>query len=120
MPNINAALGCAQMEQLDFILSNKRETALKYKEYFKNNTDIHFFEEPKNCNVNYWLNAIILKDRNTRESFLKYTNEHGIMTRPIWTLMTKLEMFKDCQTDALENTIWFEDRVVNIPSGVRK
>lgn len=119
MPNINAALGCAQMEQLDFILKNKRETALKYKEYFKNNTDIQFFEEPKNCKVNYWLNAVVLKDRATREEFLKYTNANGVMTRPIWALMNKLEMFKDCQTDSLENTIWFEDRVVNIPSSVR-
>lgn len=119
MPNINAALGCAQLEQLDFILKNKRETALKYKEYFKNETDMQFFEEPKDCKVNYWLNAVILRDRKTREDFLKYTNENGVMTRPIWALMNKLEMFKDCQTDSLENTIWFEDRVVNIPSSVR-
>lgn len=119
MPNINAALGCAQLEQLNFILKNKRETALEYKEYFKNNSDIQFFEEPKDCTANYWLNAVILKDREARENFLKETNENGVMTRPIWALMNKLEMFKDCQTDNLENTIWFEDRVVNIPSSVR-
>nr|MBP7473393.1 LegC family aminotransferase [Prevotella sp.] len=119
MPNINAALGCAQLEQLDFILKNKRETALKYKEYFKDNHEIDFFEEPKDCKVNYWLNAVILKDRGARDEFLKYTNDNGVMTRPIWALMNKLDMFRNCQTDSLENTMWFEDRVVNIPSSVR-
>ncbi len=119
MPNINAALGCAQLEQLDFILKNKRETALKYREYFKGSHEIDFFEEPKDSKANYWLNAIILKDRGARDEFLKCTNDNGVMTRPIWALMNKLDMFKNCQTDSLENTTWFEDRVVNIPSSVR-
>lgn len=119
MPNINAALGCAQMENLDMILENKREIARIYKTYFTNNSDIDFFEEPKDCISNYWLNAVILKDKDSRNKFLEFTNDNGIMTRPIWTLMNKLEMFKDCQTDDLTNTCWLEDRIVNIPSGVR-
>lgn len=119
MPNINAALGCAQMENLDNILKNKRETAEKYKEYFKTSEDITFFEAPENSEANYWLNAILLKNRDARDAFLEYTNKNGVMTRPIWMLMNKLHMFKDCETDDLANTIWFEERVVNIPSSVR-
>lgn len=119
MPNINAAMGCAQMEELDRILENKRETAGKYKEYFKGFSDVSFFQEPDNCRSNYWLNAIVLNDKATRDSFLKYSNEAGVMTRPIWGLMNKLPMFKACQTDELKNTRWFEGRVVNIPSSVR-
>lgn len=119
MPNINAALGCAQMEQLDDFLKNKRETARKYKLFFEKYTDIEFFNEPENCQSNYWLNAAILKDKQSQLDFLQYTNNHGVMTRPIWELMNRLPMFKDCQTDGLENTEWFADRVVNIPSSVR-
>lgn len=119
MPNINAALGCAQMEQLSGFLENKRKTAGKYKLFFEKHTDIEFFNEPENCQSNYWLNAVILKDKQSQLNFLQYTNGHGIMTRPIWELMNKLPMFKDCQTDGLKNTEWFADRVVNIPSSVR-
>lgn len=119
MPNINAALGCAQMENLDKILENKRDTAEKYKVFFAEIDDIEFFSEPKDCKSNFWLNVILFKDKNTQQEFLQYSNDHGIMTRPVWCLMNKLQMFKDCQTDELENSIWFEDRVVNIPSSVR-
>ncbi len=119
MPNVNAALGCAQMENLDLILANKYETAQKYKEYFKNDKNMIFFKEPENAKSNYWLNAVLLKDKESQIQFLEYTNDHGVMTRPIWALMNKLQMFKDCQTDDLTNTRWFEERVVNIPSSVR-
>ena len=115
MPNINAALAVAQLEQLDEFIKNKRSLANKYNEFFKSE-EINFFVEPENSKSNYWLNAVILKDRNERDKFLKYTNENGVMTRPIWTLMNKLEMFNNCQTDDLENALWLEDRVVNIPS----
>ncbi len=120
MPNINAALGCAQMEQLDEILKNKRETAEKYREFFKNLPEIEFFSEPENCQSNYWLNAIILKDKEQQQKFLHYTNEIGVMTRPIWELMNNLPMFSHCQTDSLENSKWFADRVVNLPSSYRE
>lgn len=118
MPNINAALGCAQMEHLEEFVLNKRKTAAKYTEYFKNIEDIDFFTEPSNCRSNYWLNSVILKDKKSQLEFLQLTNDNGVMTRPIWELMNHLPMFEYCQNDGLENSIWFADRVVNIPSSV--
>lgn len=119
MPNINAALGCAQLEQLDKFVASKREVAREYAAFFRNLDGIDFFEEPEDCFSNYWLNVVIMQDRNAQLEFLEYTNNHGIMTRPVWELMNRLTMFKDCEHDGLENTIWFADRVVNIPSSVR-
>ena len=119
MPNVNAAIGCAQIEKIEHILSNKRETSTSYLNFFEGQEDIEFFKEPKDCQSNYWLNVILLKDKNAQQEFLQFSNDHGVMTRPIWQLMNKLPMFSDCQADELENTKWFEDRVVNIPSSVR-
>lgn len=119
MPNINAALGCAQMENLESFIINKRETAEVYNQFFSSVSEIEFFNEPDNSRSNYWLNAIVLSDRQTQQNFLQYTNDNGVMTRPVWQLMSRLEMFKHCETDGLENTLWFEERVVNIPSSVR-
>ena len=119
MPNINAALGCAQMEHLEEFVLNKRETAVQYAEFFKNVKDVEFFAEPADCRSNYWLNAVILKDKQTQLEFLQQTNGNGVMTRPIWELMNRLPMFEHCQNDGLGNTIWFADRVVNIPSSVK-
>ena len=119
MPNINAALGCAQLEHLDEYIADKRATAAAYAEYFKNVDCMDFFTEPKNCFSNYWLNVVILPDHDKQLEFLQETNDNGVMTRPIWELMTRLPMFEHCQHDSLENTIWFADRVVNIPSSVR-
>lgn len=119
MPNINAALGCAQMEHLEEFVLNKRKTAAKYAEYFKNIEDIDFFTEPSDCRSNYWLNVVILKDKQSQFEFLQQTNDNGVMTRPIWELMNRLPMFEHCQNDGLENSIWFADRVVNIPSSIR-
>ena len=119
MPNINAALGCAQLEHLDEFIEDKRETAKAYTEYFKDKEDISFFTEPENCFSNYWLNVVILPDRDAQQLFLQETNDNGVMTRPIWELMNRLPMFEHCQHDSLKNTIWFADRVVNIPSSVR-
>ncbi len=119
MTNVNAAIGAAQMEYLNGILANKKETAEKYRKFFVD-SEMKFFREPENSVSNYWLNTIILKDRNERDAFLKYTNNSGVNTRPIWRLMNKLEMYKNCQTGSLDNAYWLEDRVVNIPSGYRK
>ena len=119
MPNINAALGCAQLENLDRYIENKRETAQIYTNFFKNIPDITFFTEPENCRSNYWLNVIILKDKIAQQEFLEYTNDHGVMTRPVWELMNRLDMFKHCESDGLKNTEWLADRIVNIPSSVR-
>ena len=119
MPNINAALGCAQLENLDKYIADKRMTAAAYSEFFRKIDNIQFFTEPEHCFSNYWLNAVILKDHEAQQAFLQYTNDHGVMTRPIWELMVRLPMFEHCQHDSLENTIFFADRVVNIPSSVR-
>lgn len=119
MPNINAAIGCAQMEHLENFIINKRETAAKYAEFFKDMDEIEFFKEPAECRSNYWLNAVILKDKEAQLDFLQQTNDNGVMTRPIWELMNRLPMFENSQNDGLKNTIWFADRVVNIPSSVR-
>lgn len=119
MPNINAALGCAQMEHLEEYVANKRATAEQYKEYFAHVDGVEFFVEPGNCRSNYWLNVVLLPNREAQQEFLQYTNDHGVMTRPIWELMNRLPMFENCETDGLKNTIMFADRVVNIPSSVR-
>ena len=119
MPNINAALGCAQLETLDKFIESKRQLALEYAEYFKNIEDIQFFTEPKDTFSNYWLQAVILKDKDAQQAFLQQANDNGVMTRPIWELMNRLPMFEHCENDGLKNTRWFADRVVNIPSSVR-
>ena len=118
LPNLNAALGCAQMENLKVVLDKKREISKKYEEFFKNFKDIKFVKEPKNTLSNYWLNAIIFENKNKRDKFLKDSNNNSIMTRPIWRLMNKLEMFQDAQCTNLDNALWLEDRVVNLPSGL--
>ena len=118
LPNINAALLVAQLESLDSFLQSKRELAQSYKEFFvKQNID--FIEEPKESQSNYWLQAVLLKDKQQRDEFLEFTNKNGVMTRPIWRLMNELEMFKDCQSTELKNAKYLEERVVNIPSSVR-
>tara|TARA_Y100000768_G_C23988007_1_gene690192 strand:- start:3188 stop:4327 length:1140 start_codon:yes stop_codon:yes gene_type:complete len=115
MPNINAALLVAQLEKLNDFVKNKRNLANKYKSFF-NDTDYVFFKELKNSKSNYWLNSIILKDKHQKDKFLEYTNSKGVMTRPIWTLMNNLPMFKKAQCHNLKNSKWLDERVVNIPS----
>ncbi len=117
LPNLNAALGVAQLENLPMFLEKKKELAEKYTAFFKD-TGVDFFEYQLKGRPNFWLNAIILRDFEEREKFLRYTNDKGIMTRPIWKLTHKLEMFKDCYHDDLTNSEWLEERVVNIPSSV--
>ena len=120
MPNINAALGCAQLEHLDEFIADKRATATAYAEFFQNaEAGIQFFREPEHAFSNYWLNAVILPDHDAQLRFLQETNDNGVMTRPIWELMNRLPMFENCQHDNLKNSIWLADRVVNIPSSVR-
>ena len=118
MPNINAALGCAQLENIDKILQNKRNTAMKYKAFFEG-SNIKFFDEPINCKSNFWLNAILLPNRKEQIKFLEKTNDAGVQTRPIWELMNRLVMFKNCQQGDLSNSEMFAGSVVNIPSGYR-
>lgn len=119
MPNINAAIGCAQLEHIEEYVEDKRKTAAQYAEFFKDMEDIKFFSEPENTRSNYWLNVVILKDKVAQLEFLQYTNDNGVMTRPVWELMSRLPMFEHCENDGLKNTIWLADRIVNIPSSVR-
>jgi perosamine synthetase len=117
MPNINAALALAQLENLTPFIARKRALAQIYKSYF-DTSNFKLITEPEYSHSNYWLQAIVLKDRNERDAFLAYSNENGVMTRPIWNLINKSPMFKNCQAGPLENAQWLEDRVVNIPSSV--
>ena len=116
MPNLNAALLVAQLEQLDVFINLKRKLAYKYEEFFKLIDGFDFIKEPKNSKSNYWLQSIIVKDREKRDDFLEFTNKNGVMTRPVWSLMNKLDMFKGCQCEDLNNSTYLEQRVVNIPS----
>jgi len=117
MPNLNAALLVAQLESLDNFIDKKRKLADMYGEFFKG-IDCKFVKESAESSSNYWLNAIILNDKQQRDIFLNESNSQGVMTRPIWTLMNKLPMLKDAQCGDLTNSEWLEDRVVNIPSSV--
>lgn len=118
MPNVNAALGCAQFENLERVLKNKIETAGKYAEFFETQR-IPFIKEPAGARSNYWLNAILLKDRKERDEFLAFTAERKIFARPSWRQMNLLPMFSDCQTGSLTVTNEICDRLVNIPSSYR-
>ena len=117
MPNLNAALILAQLEQLDIFVENKRLIYDKYRRFFKD-FDIELMTELKGSRSNYWLNSLVFQDCKQKNIFLNKVNSEGVMTRPIWTLMNKLDMFKDCQSDSLRVSNWLEERVVNIPSGV--
>ena len=118
MPNINAALACAQLEQLDSFLSEKRDLAQIHADFFKTN-GIYFRSELPETKANYWLMCVELEHKKERDAFLKYTNSNQVMTRPIWQLMFRLPMFKNYQKDSQKNAIFLEERIVNIPSSVR-
>jgi perosamine synthetase len=117
MPNLNAALLVAQLENLDGFIHKKRKLAHMYEEFYRN-TDYSFIKESKDSKSNYWLNSIILNNKQQRDKFLNETNSQGVMTRPIWTLMNKLPMFESAQCGDLTSSKWLEERVVNIPSSV--
>jgi perosamine synthetase len=117
LPNLNAALGCAQMERLPEFLAVKAGLAERYGAFF-DGLGIGFARGIEGTTANHWLNAIVLDSPAERDAFLAFTNEKGVMTRPIWRLMTRLTMFQHCQHDGLENSLWLEERVVNLPSSV--
>jgi perosamine synthetase len=118
MPNLNAALMCAQMEMLDQFVHTKRDLAKQYQSFF-GSTSIQFVAEPDHSFSNYWLNCILLNDMDERDAFLKYANDRKVMTRPVWTLMNKLEMFKDCICENIDASTDIENRLVNLPSSVK-
>jgi aminotransferase in exopolysaccharide biosynthesis len=115
LTNLSAALGCAQMEQLSQFLLKKRSLAESYASFFET-LEMKFVTEPRHCQSNYWLNTLILDDVEARKNFITFANQEGIMVRPVWQLMNRLSMFRDCQSSSLENSEWLADRVVNIPS----
>jgi dTDP-4-amino-4,6-dideoxygalactose transaminase len=117
MPNLNAALGIAQLEQLQGFIKSKRSLAKHYLGWC-DAVGIRMMLEPKGAQSNYWLNALVLENHAEREAFLQFTNDRGVMTRPLWEPMHLLPMFKQCHHGPLENADWAMDRVVNIPSSV--
>jgi len=119
MPNINAALACAQLELLPLYLENKRITSDSYANFYKENESIKYIKESENSRANYWLNAIQLNNLEERNQFLEEANLKGIMSRPIWRLLNSLEMYNHCPCGNLENSKHFESTIVNLPSSVR-
>jgi perosamine synthetase len=117
LPNLNAALGCAQMERLSDMLVIKADIAERYANFFAS-INVNFYYSPIGSVPNYWLNTIIFETAEERNEFLNFTNSQEVMTRPIWRLISKLTMYKHCQRDSLKNSFWLEERVVNIPSSV--
>lgn len=119
LPNLNAALGVAQLQQLERFIASKRKLASQYADFLKG-SDLQLFIEPDGCRSNYWLNAVLCDSRNHRDSLLKATNDAGVMTRPIWTLMNHLPMFARCLSGELTNAHWIAERLVNLPSSVMR
>lgn len=119
MPNLNAALGCAQMETLQAFIANKRKLASIYEDFFRG-SDFKFVSEPAYACSNYWLNSVVCDNETERELLLKATNDKGVMTRPVWTLMHKLPMYKESLRGDLSYSELIEGRLVNLPSSVCK
>ena len=117
MPNLNAALGCAQLEQLPAMLAAKRAVAERYADFAARH-GLELVRERAGTTANYWLNAVVLGSQAERNAFLQASNAAEVMTRPVWRLMHRLAMFQDCQHDGLANSQWLEERVVNLPSSV--
>lgn len=115
MPNLNAALGCAQMEVIEQYLKKKRQLAKCYENLFSG-TDFQFVTEPDYAESNYWLNAIICPDKKSREEILAGTNSAGVMTRPIWQLMHRLPMFENAMRGDLTYSEFIEAHLINLPS----
>lgn len=118
LPNLNAALGCAQLERLPEFLTQKRHLAAKYQQAFAPVREVRFVIEPPYAQSNYWLNAIVLDRKwvSLRDKILEATNQRGIMTRPAWTLMHKLPMYKDCPKMKLDTAEYLESALINLPS----
>ncbi len=116
MPNLNAVLGCAQMERLSDILEEKRKKAAAYRDFFASMEGVAFVDQPENTVSNFWLNAVLMEP-DEREAFLKQSNEAGIMTRPVWRPMHRLEIYRHCDRMPLIESGRLADRLVNLPSG---
>ena len=120
MPNLNAALGCAQLEMLPAFLADKRELAAEYEKILVAVPALEFIREPAEARSNYWLNALLTSDREQRDRLLAACHKEKIFCRPAWDLLNTLPMYNDCQTDNLTTANWLADRLVNLPSSVRQ
>lgn len=118
MPNINAALGCAQMERLEEFVEAKRALAHRYHQFFVEGSWGEFFLEPPHCRSNYWLNVLICNSRAERNALLTVTNDRNIGTRPVWRCMHQLPTFAHCVRGRLDVAEWLQERIVNLPSSV--
>lgn len=118
MPSLNAALGIAQIEMLDTFVTAKRALARRYADAFAGMAGVHWFAEPPDAASNYWLNAILLDDDSgaARDAVLEATHAAGLLTRPAWTLMHRLPMYRDCPRGDLSMSESLERRLVNLPS----
>ncbi|MDA8891499.1 LegC family aminotransferase [Planktomarina temperata] len=117
LPNLNAALGCAQLLKIEKIVTEKRELAQKYMKFFEN-TEFTFFKEQKFAHSNYWLNAVICENCEAKENLLSVTNAAGVMTRPAWKIMVDLNMYSQCYRDDLDTSIDMQNRLVCLPSSI--
>ena len=118
MPNLNAALGCAQLEQLPEFLASKRYLFESYRKVFRNVSNVRLFAEPNDAYSNYWLQTLLLDEsvNDQRDTILESTNATGFMTRPTWTLLHKLEPYRDCHRAPLPIAESLERRIINLPS----
>ena len=118
LPNINAALGCAQLEQLPGFLEKKRALAELYADAFSDMEGVSFYTEPANAQSNYWLNVLLLDQAHAkhRDDILAATNDRGVMTRPTWELMCDLPMYRECPSMDLSTARDLQRRIINIPS----
>lgn len=119
LPNLNAALGCAQLEMLPQFLAAKRQLAQEYKKLPVAAPGLTLIGEPTEAKANYWLNAVLTTNREQREQLLAACHEAKILCRPAWDLLSTLPMYENCQTDNLETATWLAERLVNLPSSVR-
>ena len=117
LPNLNAALGSAQLTRLEEFVIEKRNLADKYKRFFENG-EYKYFSEASFVRSNYWLNAVFCENQEAKDNLLRITNEAGVMTRPAWKLMVNLKMFTGCERDELHNSKNVENRLVCLPSSV--
>jgi len=119
MPNLNAALGCAQLERLDEFVTAKRQLANRYQVAFANDPDIRFVAEPPGCRSNYWLSTVALRHPSgtLRDKLLAVANDTGLMVRPAWTLLNKLPMYQACPSAPLPVATQLEEAIINLPSG---
>lgn len=121
LPNINAALGCAQLEQLDGFIDKKRNLYKRYYDVFKDIVDVNIFTEPSGCRSNYWLQTLVLQKANLdlRNEILSYTNDAGYGCRPVWNLLHRLDPFKGCPRMPLAIAETMELRLINLPSSAK-